>query len=451
MEKYCISVDWLQIYCNCNEWRVNEVAGDLQRVEGKKYVFHIELSDIHTQLWRQVYKVCIGKVEVATVCRVPVSSAIDKTGLTIKLSNRTLYSMQYVDILKDLITALNCRYKGVSRVDLCYDCNKLKGGIDVQKFLYDYLTAAPYQAGHIIRSGSSRVAMHAKRSKSGAMTVNSMRWGSPASSIGAYCYNKSLELLEVKNKPWIREVWERNGLIEKGRFEEWNGLSDKQKKNAIEMGSSTEYVDIPVWRFEVSVKTGGMDILNADTGELFRVNLDYLSVQEKLQSLFYMYASKVFDFRMSTGQKMIRYYPKMTLFEKQEQVNSRPYRISRYADTGRTEKICYNTLVRLQERYGDLSDGQRASLEAAKDFILTVAGVNASCVRIRRETDYLLQLKANRFVSEDFDAYFCSLEYLRKTKADFDPIQYESDFMSLYHAVVDEELRANNPFDGVWP
>ena len=118
MEKYCISVDWLQIYCNCNEWRVNEVAGDLQRVEGKKYVFHIELSDIHTQLWRQVYKVCIGKVEVATVCRVPVSSAIDKTGLTIKLSNRTLYSMQYVDILKDLITALNCRYKGVSRVDL---------------------------------------------------------------------------------------------------------------------------------------------------------------------------------------------------------------------------------------------------------------------------------------------------------------------------------------------
>lgn len=426
--KYCISVDWLQVYCTNNHWATvvgGEEIGIEKRLKNlnNSIEYTIKRADIETSLWMEVYRVYVGGITVATICRKPRSGALDKDGLTIKLENRTLYCEQYVQMMKDIIDATGSIYRGVTRIDICYDCNVLKENRNVQKFLYDYITAPAYQTGHIIRSGSSRVAMHGKRGTGGAMVINSMRWGSPTSAVGAYCYNKSLELLEVKDKPWIRDVWSKNGLIHEVDDLTWNKYSERQKKSKIEDGYSLDYIHTPVWRFEISIKAGGNDILNVNTGELYRISLDYLSVQEKVEDLFYIYAGKVMDFRVSNGQTRIRYYNKMELFERKEpgKVCERPYKLSRYADTGRTEKICYNKLEEIEQRYGDLADGQLHSIQAAKDLLLTISGLKSEVVRMRREAAYLNNMMADRTIRQENGVYLEAVNEAWRAKRNIDP------------------------------
>ena len=63
----------------------------------------------------------------------------------------------------------------------------------------------------------------------------------------------------MKDKPWIRETWEKNGLIN----------SDS----------------VHVWRSEISIKADGKDLLNMGTGELFRLSPRYLEAQEQVEKL----------------------------------------------------------------------------------------------------------------------------------------------------------------------
>lgn len=449
MEKYCVSVDWLQVYCTCNHLEGNFVQSAGVSDGLSSGVLYIKKEDMSTALWLSVYSLYIGTLKVATLCADPRSSTMDKQGVTLKLENRVLYSMQYISILYRIMDELHLTYKGITRIDVCYDCNRLRAGMSVSKFLYDYIAAPPYQQGHIIRSGSRRFAVHGKRSTTGAMEINSMRWGSQASAIGAYCYNKSLELLEVKDKPWIREVWEKNGLINEWDDTSWRALSDKQRNYKVESGDSSSYLHTSVWRFEISIKCKGMDLLNMDSGELFRLSPSYLQTQQAIEKLFFVYAGKAFDFRQSTGQRTIREYPKMEIFEHKETVSSRPYAVSRFADTGRTEKMCYNKLLRLSEEYGDLSAAQQSSIQSAMDFLLSVSGKKAGTIRLLRQTGYLRAMRAQKFIEEDDMIYLGAMEAARIQKRDIDAEFLYDNVMSLVRAVRMEEQRECASLDAV--
>lgn len=437
MEKYCISVDWLQLYCICNF-----LVGVRESVmtEGNSDSIYMVREDISTSLWTEVYGVFRGKLKVAVLCRAPRSSAMDPKGCTLKLENRVLYSKEWLQILRSILTDLQLQYKGITRIDLCYDCNKLAGGRSVGKFLFDYATAAPYQEGHIVRVGSRRFSFHGIRNRGGAMEVNSMRWGSQGSDIGAYCYNKSLEMIEVKEKPWILDKWEANGLINEWDMGAWKKLSDARRKFEIEDGKSADYVHVPVWRWEISVKAHAKDLLDLDTGELFQLSLDYIEQQGAIERLFYVYAAKAFHFRMSTGQKTIREYPDLTIFERKVEVSQCPHFVSRFLDSGRTEKVCYNTLKRMIETYNDLSSAQMSSLQSAMDFLLTVSGKKMASVRLIRQAQLLNNLRAHRFVSFDDALYLGSIEAARVAKRNLSIDTHYSFVRSLLDAVEREML-----------
>lgn len=404
--------------------------------------FNVKKRDAGTALWKSVFEVYEGKLMLAVICANPRSSVMQQDGCTIKLENRVLYSMQYMQILTDIMTEFKMKYVGISRIDICYDCNVLKGGKSVRKFLNDYVMAAPFQEGHIVRNGSRKFAMHAKRAKSGAMEINSMRWGSQASDIGAYCYNKSLEMLEVKEKPWIVETWEKNGIRHEIDDAAWKALSDTQRKYKCENGDSSDYVHNEVWRFEISIKAHGKDILNISTGELFRLSTEYMSSQANIEKIFYIYAQKVFDFRVSQGQKTIREYPKMDLFERREgkEISSRPYRVSVFLDSGRGEKMCYNKLMQMAEEYTDLSSAQLNSIQAAMDFVASVAGKKASIIRLKRQEGALRNLRANKFIAFDDYMYIGSIEAARLAKKEISANEHYSFIESLMRQLELEAL-----------
>lgn len=388
MEKYCISVDWLQVYC------LNNLSDVPKSGYGLCRLFSSQKLDRVTPLWTEVYEIRLGNIEVAEYCRFPRSSAMDARGCTIKLHNRVLYSAQFIELLKSIIAFLDVQYVGVTRLDLCYDCNFLHGHRSVHDFLFQYFVHAPYCSGHIIRNGSRKVQINATRTTHGATTISAMRWGSKSSAVGVYCYNKSLELLEVHDKPWIREAWNKVGLIDDYDTVGWACLDDRDKDKCIQDGRTDKYIKTAVWRFEISIKSEGRDIINLSTGQLFRIDLSYLTTQEYIEKLFYVYASKYLDFRESTGQSEIRNYPKMCIFEVSGNTELKPIHINKCADTGRTEKIAANRLKKLAETYSDLTTQDLAAINAAVNFLYEISGMKRSEIERRKYDAYIGHLAA---------------------------------------------------------
>lgn len=433
--KYCISVDWLQVYCVCNHWT------EQKELHGVGRTYGIVKENFVTKLWQEVYTISYMGREVAQVCRCPRSPQLNPAGCTLKLANRVLYSQRYVDILYELLDILGLQYIGVTRLDLCYDCNYLRDSQRVEEFLMQFFSHAPYCAGHIIRTGSRNVIVNAKRSNTGATSISAMRWGSPSSDVGAYCYNKSLELLEVKDKPWIRETWEQNGLVNVWNKEQWDELTENQKNRIIGAGETEKFIEAPVWRFEISIKGHAKDLLDIRTGELFKLSPEYLRSQEKIEALFFAYAAKVFDFRMSTGQTQIKNYPPYPIFSSAHEVTMKPIQVSLYADTGRTERIVVNKLEQLQETYSDLVGVKKESLEAAIEFVRTLAGMKSSIVRKKKELRYISYMAGKKFVRADVDEYLMFVEECRKERRNIDAETTYSFFKSLRDAVDEANYR----------
>lgn len=424
-EKYAISLDWMQYYC---ERSMNEVPATFSTTKG---MYEVEKQSYSTNLWLDVYIIKHRGREFATLCMNPRNSGMPERGCTLKLANRVLYSHEWLTESKLIMAELGLRYKGITRVDVAYDCNVLAGGRSVSQFLMQYFSHAPYCEGHIIRSGSRKVTINATRSNKGSVEISAMRWGSKGSDIGAYAYNKSLELREVKDKPWIRETWERAGLIDSFNDVEWNKLSEKEKQRKIDQGDVQQLIETPVWRFEISIKAHGKDLLNINTGELFKLDINYFESQNAVENLFYTYAAKVFDFRMSTGQTTIRNYPPLKIFEMSRKVTERPVRVSLLADTGRTEKMIVNRLEALQSTYCDVSSVDRAAMEATLCFIREISGTKIRMAKLKKENDYLKHMAGYKSTSTVIDEYLEFVEYSRRQRIDIDAPRSYSFWQSL--------------------
>lgn len=409
MQKYCISIDWLQTFNHAATLSEGTYYGEMGR-----YV--VKLEDRQTAQFLRVYTVYWKNLPVATICQQPRTSVIHPAATSLKLSNRVLYCEQYIKILYDLNTTLSLYYKGITRLDICLDCNELAGGRQVARFLRQYVCAEPMEEGHIIRNGSSRFTCHGVRNKTSVANITSIRWGSPKTKVQAYCYDKTLELIEVKDKPWIREMWEQNGLEYSIKQKELDELPGDKKKRKIENDSLAEYVEKHVWRFELSINSQGTDILNMKTGELFRLSPEYLNHYDNIRKLFFIYAGKYFDFRINTGQKRIRDYRPLQLFENHPEITSKPYYVSKCADTGRIEKICYNRLQYLAQHYVDMAASTRTSLQAAMDFLLLLSNKKAYNVYLERYVHYLDSLVGGGFIGDEDKRYFALLAYVQQAK-----------------------------------
>lgn len=404
MEKYCISVDWLQVYCKCNYIAEgtysNEklvINSDGSSFEVQPYTFELKLMPHSTPIYKNIFEVRCAGAKVAEICNSPKTQVIARDSVAIKLENRVLYSHVYIELLYALMSAIRAEYISTTRIDLCYDCNKLRGGRDVGDFLYQFLTAKAAEKGHIVRKGSTKFMCNGSKKWSQNCKVTSMRWGSPSVSPAGYCYNKTLELIEVKDKPWIRETWQRNGLISFVKQDELDKLSEKDKKYQTDMYSLRDYVITPVWRFEISIKSEGMKLLDMGSGELFKLSPAYMHSQKVMEEMFYTYAARVFDFRENTGQKKVRFYHQMNLFENSGTITKKPIKISKYSDTGRSEKMCYNKLVKMSREYTELAEHRVWGLREALSFLSEAAGLKREIVRSKEHESYLDTLMGHKF------------------------------------------------------
>lgn len=395
MENYAISVDWLEIH------------GHLQhaslRASQKKVTFshnfktyNVELQDVGTSFFNTRYIIKEGTYAVASLTCCPRSKKVHPNICHLKLANRLLYCENYIDTLYMLLEKLNIEYKGISRLDVCYDCNRFFNGYKPSRFIKDFISKDTGAMGYIHKKGSPEFYVRGSKQWGTATRVNYLAFSSRNSRVRSYIYDKTKELKEEKDKPWIREMWEKNGLI-----------SDDKTH---------------VYRCEISIKSGGQDMLNLDTGELFRLDPSHIKAQKKVEMLFYSYAKKYFSFSRYEGQKHVKNFTHMTLFENvPDKLTIKPKRMSKAADTGRMEKVCYNKIEKLATTYVDMSESLKIHIDATLQFLdMLRIGKNQAYERYKN-IDELIHMRGEKFYREVYgkpgaDVYRKILYTLRRWK-----------------------------------
>lgn len=387
---YMISIDWLQAYC---------VGGVVEEGEYscRFGTLSIELQDGGTANFSRRSLVKWNNIEVATLLQCPKMATLDRLLTELKLHNRVLYTASPVQFLKDIIDSLNLIYKGISRLDLALDCNSLVDGGSVERLIHDFVVLKHGDVGHVVRRGSARYNLHGNNHRKASIRFESIKFGSPQADVVPYIYNKSIELLEVKDKPWIREAWKNAGLVHLVDMEGLQRLSKKELDYKISDSGISEFIRSGVWRFEISIKGHGRDLLNLESGELFKIGLDSIGTAEKIEALFKMYAEKYFDFRRGFRGERIRDYKKVQLWQLDGKVVSKQVSIPTTGETGRFDVSVSNYLTKILRTYSDLASPVAAGIAEARDLISAIAGARMYKLKEKRYEDYLNELMCNQF------------------------------------------------------
>lgn len=392
MEKYCISVDWLQVCCYSNSLAYllnndyyNKVDSlpywlELQPLETRNFARFIR---VHTKVGND-WRYC------ADILAVPRSTMLNSNIVLVKIHNRFLYSQNYIKLLYDICATFRLSIKGLTRLDLCYDCNSFHGGLKPHKFIKEFVTAEFDSPRYIYKVGAKQFRVYGGKSVSSTTKFSGIEFGSGKSSKRCYIYDKSRELAEVKDKPWIRQYWQENGLT-----------SDKKTH---------------VYRAEISIKCDGMDLLNMSTGELFKLSPVYLKSQPAIEKLFHFYAARMFRFHRKGKHTRVRDYDRIELFENSPIITCKPKKVCVNADTGRTEKICVSTLSKLSCQYSDLSQAYSSALSRCITFLSEVAGIKYAKERLAKEIQGIEAFKGIQFKGQGYIEYFALVEALGQVR-----------------------------------
>lgn len=154
----------------------------------------------------------------------------------VRLCNRTCYYDGAATIMQHFLEEHHFAFQRISRIDICLDFELFDTRDNPQVFLQRYF------AGRYAKINQGNVASRA-RDQWDARKWNSVSWGSKSSMITTKLYNKTLELKEVKDKPYIRQAWLSAGLVD-----------DVQELWKIGEDSTKHQPDI--WRLEFSIKSG---------------------------------------------------------------------------------------------------------------------------------------------------------------------------------------------------
>lgn len=392
MEKYCISVDWLQVCCYSNNLAFllnndyyNKVDSltywlELQPLETRSFARFIR---VHTKVGND-WRYC------ADILAVPRSTMLNSNIVLVKIHNRFLYSQNYIKLLYNICNTFKLSIKGLTRLDICYDCNSFHNGLKPHKFIKEFVTAEFDSPRYIYKVGAKQFRVYGGKSVSSATKFSGIEFGSGKSSKRCYIYDKTRELAEVKDKPWIRQYWQENGLI-----------SDEKTH---------------VYRAEISIKCDGMDLLNMSTGELFKLSPEYLRSQPAIEKLFHFYAAKMFRFHRKGKHTRVRDYDRIELFENSPIITCKPKKVCVNADTGRTEKICVSTLSKLSCQYSDLSQEYSSALSRCITFLSEVAGIKYAKEKLAKEIQGIEAFKGIQFKEQGYIEYFALVEALGEVR-----------------------------------
>lgn len=330
----CCNLDWLEVYC-------------LEPIDSPRDIAYFTSQGLQvrdrgygTRIYNEMFVILddYGQADFE-IRRNPIQKDIANSVLPInachvRLSNRSCYHNNAAQRLADFLQRHQLTFSRISRLDVCLDFERFDTGDYPAKFIPRYLKRiySKINQGRIRLVGEDHW---------DSLDMNSLAWGSVKSQIGTKFYNKSLQLKQVHDKPYIRQAWFEAGLVD-------HPIDCYKTKP----DGTRYYPDI--WRVEFSIKSG---VKGWYTIEEFGNNKKLHSYRHDLSQwanrdlCFQKFASLVphyFHFKKFVpGQRKDR-CPDKELFRFTD--NPVTYNIDKLASAARQEPITLR-LRRLLEQY----------------------------------------------------------------------------------------------------
>lgn len=278
----CVNLDWLELYCLEDDIGFPHDANFFRRAG-----FHVEEREYGTPMYNEMFTLYDHFDEPLIEIRRDPKSAetrqinglFDPRSCHVRLSNRTCYFANPLQLLQQLIEQYGLHYQRISRVDICYDFTTFDYGDNPADFMRRYMK------NRYTKINQANISAHGADAW-GGRTWNSVSWGSKKSMVGTKFYNKKLELSEARDKPYIRQAWRAAGLVD----DEYLLTKDGNP--------------VDIWRVEFSVKSGTRNwfIMENEQGKKKRIQsvrntLDVYNTKEKLWQMFLSLADHYFHFK----------------------------------------------------------------------------------------------------------------------------------------------------------
>jgi len=418
--KYCISLDWFQLFgkrtAKTQLVLDTYICGDCNCPAGYRPAYRVLASRERHPIFREAYCVCLNGFPLVHIFASPKMSVMAPESVAIKVANRALYSSTWAWYLCDILRLTFIEPISITRIDICCDFQKFAGDLNPSDFIQRYLRDGndPNDEQYI-RVGSNKYCVHGNKrgyhgerpnywerrifkdvsgtdegisphdfSDEPLMTWSQheyLRFGSRKSGVSTYLYNKSLELLEKKSKPYISEMWQSCGIIEDDT--------------------------LPVYRLEFSINSKGLAVENKNARpiakkigcrDLRHLAIEDFSTQASIEDIFWGYANKYWRFKKVTQVKYRKDMPDIQLFDVQIESTILPRDISKTLDTGRAELNAAKTLCKIAEQFPCLETESRNKLMAASHILVNLGAMKKAVF----EYDIPPELW---FYSEDKDAW----------------------------------------------
>ena len=182
----CISVDWLQLFCDASE-----------AVEAPGYLYNVE--NYGTSNFKKITNVSLNSEPFCSIASEPTSSFMPENACIVKFKNRLLYSHDMIVQIQVFLEFSNMKVKGITRLDLAVDFNYFFDSLSPHTFIRRFLKSSYLKNGR----GKFTVIGEQKFMNS----YQYLRFGSKTSDVSVYLYNKSIELRQVQDKPYITNRW----------------------------------------------------------------------------------------------------------------------------------------------------------------------------------------------------------------------------------------------------
>lgn len=278
----CVNLDWLELYCLEDDIGFPHDANFFRRAG-----FHVEEREYGTPMYNEMFTLYDHFDEPLIEIRRDPKSAetrqinglFDPRSCHVRLSNRTCYFANPVQLLQQFIEQYGLHYQRISRVDICYDFTTFDYGDNPADFMRRYMK------NRYTKINQANISAHGTDAW-GGRTWNSVSWGSKKSMVGTKFYNKKLELSEARDKPYIRQAWRAAGLVD----DEYLLTKDGNP--------------VDIWRVEFSVKSGTRNwfIMENEQGKKKRIQsvrntLEVYDSKKKLWQMFLSLADHYFHFK----------------------------------------------------------------------------------------------------------------------------------------------------------
>lgn len=360
--KISISIDWLQLHCICPSDITAAIYGNYILTDIGRFAAFKNVYEIFTQVNIR------GEIKpgerIATLATRPDKGILKPEASFLKIDNKYLYSANLRALVEDIISALNLKFKNISRVDFAADFVCFKNNLHPETFIGRFISMPDKNSIRYVKLRKTKATLYFDHGRINEYSY--LRLGTAQSNLLYYLYNKSKELREKKNKPWIKEKWLQDGISDQLQ-DVWRlefsihacskGLIDNEDKQQLkELEQEKKYLDQNVLGNEELINGNEDEITEAlqrikDSREAIKADAVYFSSLDVIDNYHELYSAlfhHYFDFRIEDGQAQKRRMKKIPLLDIHKPAKS-IMKLVDSIESNRTDKIILKGLVKLND------------------------------------------------------------------------------------------------------